>query len=87
MESEKRPLLLFVALGVGVLSVLLALVLIRIHPPNQKMTIACAHKCEQTARSFEDRDVLPTNVRPMHYQFTITPDMNKFVFEGHVAIK
>jgi len=85
MERERWPLLLFVALGVGVLSILI--VLARVHPANLKMTIGCAHKCEQAARSFEDRDVLPANVRPIHYEFTITPDMNKFVFEGHVAIK
>lgn len=32
------------------------------------------------------RVVLPTNVRPTHYDLTLTPDLTSFVFHGHVLI-
>jgi len=37
--------------------------------------------------SFADRDVLPRNVKPTHYDVTIRPDMDKFVFSGTVNIQ
>lgn len=35
----------------------------------------------------KERDVLPTNVKPFHYDLRITPDLVKFVFDGHVDIE
>ncbi|KAF9348049.1 Aminopeptidase 2 mitochondrial [Mortierella sp. AD094] len=32
------------------------------------------------------RVVLPTNVRPTHYDLTLTPDLTNFTFHGHVLI-
>ncbi|MCJ1319200.1 Aminopeptidase 2 mitochondrial [Xylographa vitiligo] len=32
------------------------------------------------------REVLPTNVRPLHYDLTLEPDFEKFTFEGKVVI-
>jgi aminopeptidase 2 len=32
------------------------------------------------------RDLLPANVVPRHYDVTIEPDLEKFTFEGKVAI-
>src|SRR5687768_9525793 len=32
------------------------------------------------------RDLLPANVIPRHYDVTIEPDLDKFTFEGKVAI-
>ncbi|RKP39469.1 peptidase family M1-domain-containing protein [Dimargaris cristalligena] len=34
-----------------------------------------------------DREVLPTNVRPIHYDLQLTPDLDKLVFDGTVAVK
>jgi len=34
-----------------------------------------------------DRVLLPNNVVPMEYDLVITPDMNKFTFDGEVSIK
>ncbi len=33
------------------------------------------------------REVLPTNVKPMHYDLTLEPDLEKFTFEGTVKIE
>ena len=33
------------------------------------------------------REVLPTNVRPLHYDLTLEPDFEKFTFEGKVVIE
>ncbi|KGQ01598.1 hypothetical protein PAAG_11728 [Paracoccidioides lutzii Pb01] len=33
-----------------------------------------------------DRQVLPTNVKPLHYDLTLEPDFNNFTFEGTVNI-
>ncbi|MCJ1435974.1 Aminopeptidase 2 mitochondrial [Xylographa pallens] len=32
------------------------------------------------------REVLPTNVKPLHYDLTLEPDFEKFTFEGKVVI-
>lgn len=34
-----------------------------------------------------NRDVLPTNVRPLHYDLTLEPDFEKFSYEGTVVIE
>lgn len=90
MEADRKPLLYLLGLGVGVLAILLALA----RPPSLKMTVSCAHKGEISS-AFADRDILPTNVRPLHYDLTIIPepmeaaDKSKttFGFDGIVSIK
>ena len=33
-----------------------------------------------------ERDILPSHVKPIHYDVTIVPDLEKFTFTGKVAI-
>lgn len=33
------------------------------------------------------REVLPTNVKPVHYDLTLEPDFEKFSYEGTVVIE
>lgn len=33
------------------------------------------------------REVLPKNVKPVHYDLTLEPDFEKFTYEGEVAIE
>ena len=33
------------------------------------------------------REVLPTNVKPLHYDLTLEPDFEKFSYEGTVIIE
>jgi aminopeptidase 2 len=33
------------------------------------------------------REVLPTNVKPVHYDLTLEPDFEKFTYEGTVIIE
>ena len=33
------------------------------------------------------REVLPTNVKPLHYNLTLEPDFAKFSYEGTVVIE
>lgn len=35
----------------------------------------------------KSREVLPTNVRPIHYDLTLEPDFEKFTYEGSVTIE
>ncbi|QIX00043.1 hypothetical protein AMS68_005560 [Peltaster fructicola] len=35
----------------------------------------------------QNREVLPTNVKPLHYDLTLEPDLEKFTFRGTVAIE
>lgn len=51
------------------------------------MTIACAHNPISHLRTRPDRDVLPSNVVPIKYDLTITPNMDTFTFDGHVLIE
>lgn len=90
MEADRRPFLYLLGLGVGVLAILLALA----RPPSLKMTVSCAHKGELSSSSL-DRDILPTNVKPLHYDLTIIPEVMEtsdktkttFSFDGKVSIK
>lgn len=34
-----------------------------------------------------DREVLPTNVKPLHYDLTLEPNFEKFSYEGTVVIE
>jgi aminopeptidase 2 len=33
------------------------------------------------------REVLPTNVKPVHYDLTLEPDFEKFTYEGTVIVE
>ena len=33
------------------------------------------------------REVLPTNVKPIHYDLTLEPNFEKFTYEGTVVIE
>ena len=33
------------------------------------------------------RVLLPTNVKPLHYDLTLEPDFEKFTYEGNVVIE
>ena len=40
------------------------------------------------ASSFsQGREVLPDNVKPLHYDLTLEPDFEKFTYEGTVVIE
>ena len=56
----------------------------------------CSHQrnmCRNTADTSggamitKAREVLPTNVKPLHYDLTLEPDFEKFTFEGKVVIE
>ena len=42
---------------------------------------------ESGAMATQGREVLPTNVKPLHYNLTLEPDFEKFTFEGKVIIE
>ncbi|KAF1950718.1 hypothetical protein CC80DRAFT_496632 [Byssothecium circinans] len=50
----------------------------------------CKHYGAENASSAVDitqaREVLPTNVKPLHYSLTLEPDFEKFTYEGSVTI-
>jgi aminopeptidase 2 len=33
------------------------------------------------------REILPANVKPLHYDLTLEPDFDKFTYEGTVVIE
>lgn len=33
------------------------------------------------------REILPANVKPLHYNLTLEPDFEKFTYEGEVVIE
>jgi aminopeptidase 2 len=35
----------------------------------------------------QSREVLPTNVKPLHYDLTLEPDFEKATYEGSVTIE
>lgn len=35
----------------------------------------------------KSREVLPNNVKPMHYNLTLEPDLEKFTYSGTVVIE
>ena len=35
----------------------------------------------------KSREVLPTNVKPVHYDLTLEPDFDKFSYQGTVTIE
>ena len=36
---------------------------------------------------FKGREVLPTNVKPLHYDLTLEPDFENFSYQGTVVIE
>lgn len=87
MNKLQWQLLQLLVTGVGIL--IFFITISRINPSNlnRKMTVGCAHKNNHASAGFADRDVLPTNVRPINYDLTIVPDLTSFTFEGRIAIK
>lgn len=50
----------------------------------------CRAKDGNTGASLDvskGREVLPTNVKPLHYDLTLEPDFEKFTYEGKVVIE
>jgi len=39
------------------------------------------------SQSAPKREVLPTNVKPLHYDLTLEPDLEKFTYNGQVTIE
>lgn len=99
MELARRHgATVLLAAAVGVLAAILKFAATFALASN--MTVSCAHKrntdsagaaaaasSSSPASNLFIRDVLPTNVRPTHYDLTITPDMESFVFDGRVDVK
>lgn len=40
-----------------------------------------------TVGSALDREILPQNVKPLHYNVTLEPNFDNFTFEGSVIIE
>jgi len=49
--------------------------------------MCCSQQSIAGSTTFADRDILPGNVKPVHYDITIRPDMAKFTFAGTVKIQ
>ena len=47
----------------------------------------CRHAETAGATPLPDREVLPTNVKPVHYDLTLEPNFEKFTFAGSVTIQ
>lgn len=50
----------------------------------------CRAKDDLAAASVDlskGREVLPANVKPVHYNLTLEPDLEKFTYEGEVVIE
>lgn len=76
--------------GAGILlGILLLIIFTFFKPPtfsfsfNTKI-MGCS---KQTCTDTNERIVLPSNVRPIHYDLELKPDMEKFVFDGIVSIR
>ena len=88
LPISPRHLLLGVLLGV--LAIRLCIRIKQIYPSifqthhhqQQEQMVS-----RQQATDVNERVVLPTNVKPVHYDLELHPDMEKFVFEGKVAVK
>ncbi|GAD98240.1 aminopeptidase [Paecilomyces variotii No. 5] len=67
----------------------------RLSPLNQTSKRYCSYRRMCHARhadvpsgstNVQGREVLPTNVKPLHYDLTLEPDFEKFTYEGTVII-
>lgn len=50
----------------------------------------CRANADMTGGSMDvtkGREVLPTNVKPLHYDLTLEPNFEKFTYEGTVIIE
>lgn len=49
----------------------------------------CISRRDQVSGStnVQGREVLPTNVKPLHYDLTLDPNFEKFTYEGSVTIE
>jgi aminopeptidase 2 len=49
----------------------------------------CHSRRGEASRStnVQGREVLPTNVKPVHYDLTLEPNFEKFTYEGTVSIE
>lgn len=48
----------------------------------------CSSRRETSgSTNVQGREVLPTNVKPQHYDLTLEPDFEKFTYEGTVIIE
>nr|POE63591.1 aminopeptidase 2 [Quercus suber] len=63
----------------------------RRHCSHRRRNMCGQHKDADTADTNMDitmgREVLPKNVKPLHYDLTLEPDLEKFTYEGHVTIE
>lgn len=85
MNNRSQSLLVFlVATVVGALTAVFKLGSLAII--SSVMTVSCAQRVEN-ASSFANRDILPANVKPTHYDLVIEPDMTTFTFTGEVTIR
>ena len=46
-----------------------------------------SHDIEGSVDVTKGREVLPTNVKPTHYDLTLEPNFEKFTYEGTVVIE
>lgn len=52
-------------------------------------TVQCSHKMglsPEVEAQIRARETLPTNVKPYHYDLTISPNMKEFIFDGIVKV-
>ena len=72
--------------------------LCRLSPPSFTSKRYCSYRRMCSSRRAEDapsgstnvpqdREVLPTNVKPVHYDLTLEPNFDKFTFDGTVIIE
>lgn len=46
-----------------------------------------AENVEGSTETTQGRDVLPTNVKPLHYDLTLEPDFENFTYKGTVIVE
>lgn len=58
------------------------------HSQLSLITSMCRNNSESTSSQVvpQDREVLPTNVKPLHYDLTLEPNFETFKFDGQVVI-
>ena len=57
------------------------------HCSHRRTMCRHAEGVEGSANATGAREVLPTNVKPVHYDLTLEPDFEKFTYEGTVVIE
>lgn len=56
-------------------------------PPTRSFSMCLHNAAGTTSTTAVEREVLPTNVKPLHYDLTLEPLFDSFTFNGEVAIK